>query len=383
MHDRAALGAADVPDDVLAGMVADLLRVDVVDLVSSVAVEFAYELPALTTAGRYAVTGSAVVGGESRRFAFFVKHVHEWSRSPLFASVPAELREVARAGVPWRTEAEVYASDLAGHLPDGLAMPRALGVHEIDESSYAVWLEVVPTYDAGWDLARYARAAHLMGRFAGSRHVREVAAAVSHPFTIRSYTEGRFKNQVLPMLLDDGIWQHPVVAGAFTGLRDRMRRAATGVDAVTDELLAMPHLAGHGDACPNNLLLTEGHDGFTLIDFGFFTVLPVGFDLGQLLVGDVQIGRRDATDLAARDATMLAAYRDGLAAEGVDVDAATLRRAHALQVALFTGLSALPFELLEVAPTPEVHRLAADRAAITSFCLDMLDQTAGNGAGLG
>lgn len=382
MHDRAALGAADVPDDVLAGMVADLLGVDAVDLRSSVAVEFAYELPAITTAGRYSVSGTAVAGGESRSFAFFVKHVHEWSRSPFFASVPEEMREIARAGVPWRTEAEVYASDLAAHLPDGLAMPRTLGVHEIDESSYAVWLEVVPTYDAGWDLARYRRAAQLMGRFAASEHVRQVAASVSHPFTIRNYAEGRFKNQVLPMLQDDWIWQHPVVAGAFADLRDRMRATATVVDDITEELLAMPHLAAHGDACPNNLL-TGDHDGFTLIDFGFFTMLPAGFDLGQLLVGDVQIGRRDATDLAERDATMLAAYRDGLAAEGADLEAATLRRAHALQVALFTGLSALPFELLELEPTPELHRVAADRAAITRFSLDMLDETAGDAGRLG
>ena len=77
MHDRAALGAADVPDDVLAGMVADLLGVDAVDLRSSVAVEFAYELPAITTAGRYSVSGTAVEAGESRSFAMFVKHVHE------------------------------------------------------------------------------------------------------------------------------------------------------------------------------------------------------------------------------------------------------------------------------------------------------------------
>lgn len=376
MHDRAALGAADVPDEVLAGMVADLLGVEAVDLTSSVAVEFAYDLPAITTAGRYSVSGTAVAEGRSRSFAFFVKHVQEWSRSPLFATVPEEIREMARAGVPWRTEAEVYASDLAAHLPDGLAMPRALGVDEIDESSYAVWLEVVPTCDAAWDLDRYRRAAFLMGRFAASPRAREVAASVSHPFTIRNYTEGRFKNQVLPMLHDDGIWQHPVVAASFTDLRDRMREAASAVDAVTDELLAMPHLAGHGDACPNNLLLTDGHDGFTLIDFGFFTLLPAGFDLGQLLVGDVQIGRRDAGDLVERDATMLAAYREGLAAEGLAIEAGTLRRAHALHLALFSGLSALPFEMLGTEPTPEVHRVADQRAAIARLSLNLLDDTA-------
>lgn len=376
MHDRAALGPADVQDDVLAGMVARLLGVDAVDLLSSSAVRFAYDLPAITTAGRYLVTGTAVADAQRRDFAFFVKHVQEWSRSPFFADVPEELREMARASVPWRTEAEVYSSALSARLPDGLTMPRPLGVHEIDESSYAVWLELVRTRDDGaWDLSRDREAAHLLGRFAASPQVREAAAGVSHPFTIRSYSEGRFKNQVLPMLLDEGIWHHPLVADAFGDLRDRMRAAAAGIDEVTEELLALPHLAGHGDACPNNLLLTD-RDGFTLIDFGFFTLLPVGFDLGQLLVGDVQIGARAASDLAERDAAMLETYRDGLAAEGFEIEPAALRRAHALQLALFSGLSALPFELLGLEPTDELHALAGERAAIARLSLDLLDETA-------
>ncbi len=53
-----------------------------------------------------------------------------------------------------------------------------------------------------------------------------------------------------------------------------------------------------------------------LIDFGFWKLLPIGFDLGQLLVGDVQIGRRSSDDLQERDEACLAAYVAGLRAEG-------------------------------------------------------------------
>ena len=54
---------------------------------------------------------------------------------------------------------------------------------------------------------------------------------------------------------------------------------------------SLPSVLSHGDACPNNLL--AGPDGdFVMIDFGFLGAAPVAFDLSQLLVGDVQIGRR-------------------------------------------------------------------------------------------
>ena len=138
------------------------------ELVSSEAEEVDYDLPAITTAGRYWVRGVARVSGREEPFAFFVKHVQSWSRSPYFSMVPAEQREVAEASVPWRTEPLAYRSDLGDRLPEGLTMPRALGVFDLDDKSAAIWLEVVPTETAPWDLERYARAAHLLGRMAAS-----------------------------------------------------------------------------------------------------------------------------------------------------------------------------------------------------------------------
>lgn len=112
-----------------------------------------------------------------------------------------------------------------------------------------------------------------------------------------------------------------------------------------------------------------------MIDFGFFMALPVGFDLGQLLVGEVQLGRGDGSDLAERGEACLASYVDGLAAEGLELDLATVRRAHALHLLVFSGLSAIPFEHLDAEPTDALRAMAATRAAIARHALDLVDQT--------
>jgi hypothetical protein len=373
------LGAADVSDMELTAMVAADRGVDPsrVTLMSSSVEEVVYEIPAITTAGRYWVRGTAVADDEPWRFELFVKHVRSWAGSPMFTMVPADLREQAAASVPWRTEPLVYRSDLAERLPDGLRMARSLGVFDLDEMSSAIWLEKVPAARVTWDAGRFALAAFLMGRFASSPRVVERADVGRHPFTIGSYLDGRLAAQVLPLLRDDAIWRHPLVAGAFgDDLHSRLLRAADSAPAYVDELLSLPRYASHGDACPNNLLVVEGHDGFVLIDFGFMAFEPLGFDLGQLLVGEVQTGRIPASSLDRIEDTVLPAYAEGVRAEGVDIGDEALRRAHALHLMIFTGLSTLPFEHLAEEPTPELRAIAAERARIARFALDLLDATA-------
>ena len=67
MAGRGALGAADVNDDRLAGLVAAQLRVPHVELLTSDAEVAAYDLDALTTAGRYwvRVRGRNQCGGST------------------------------------------------------------------------------------------------------------------------------------------------------------------------------------------------------------------------------------------------------------------------------------------------------------------------------
>ncbi len=351
MHDRALLGPADVSDTELARMVAELLDRPPaqVTLLSSQASEVPYDLPAITTAGRYWVRGVALVDGRHEPFSLFVKHVQSWARSPLFAGVPTEIAAVAEAGIPWRTEPLAYRSDLGDRLPVGLRMPRAVGVFDLDDKSAAVWLEEIATVPTLWETTTYERAAFLLGRLAASAAVHQLARVGRFPWTVSDYLHGRLEHQVLPLLTSSEVWQHPLVAAAFgDSLRHRLLDAARRVGTLVDELESMPLGTAHGDACPNNLLRTS-EDGFALIDYGFWCEAPLGFDLAQLLVGEVQVGRREAATLGALERRILPSYIDGLRAEGCEVDASVVRRAHALQLMIFTGLSTLPFEHLAAA----------------------------------
>lgn len=363
------LGPAAVDEATLAAMVTDLLGDEVLGLDGVRAEVATYDLPSITTAGRYWVSGGAEVAGATRDWRLFVKHVQSWSRSPFFQFVPEGMREQAAAMVPWRTEAAAYRSGLGDHLPVGLSMPRAVGVFDLDEASQAVWLEPVPVVDVAWDLDRYEHAAHLLGRLAASPGLAAYRHVGGHEWTIRSYVDGRLATQVLPMLRADEVWQDAELQDAFAGLRPRLLAAADRLEALTTEWLDFPVLTGHGDACPNNLLVRPDREGFTLIDFGFWGAVPVGFDLGQLLVGDVQLGRRPTNDLAERGERCLRAYHGGLAAEGFTLPLAQLRRAHALQLLVFTGFSAF---LVDGPASP--GELAA-RAALTQHSLDLLDAT--------
>ena len=379
MERHEVLGAADVSDERLAELVAVQLGVPHVELLTSYAEDVAYDLPALTTAGRHWVRGTARHAGGDEPYAFFVKHVQSWSRSPIFAMVPAEMREAALAGVPWEREPRVYASDLGERLPDGLALPRVYAVEPVDELSAAVWLEVVDAHGTPWDHAQYARAAHLLGRLAASERVAPLADLGAVPDVARSYYFGRFQGMVLPTLRADDVWRHPVVAAAFDdALRDDMRTAAEGLLRRLDELDGVPLGTVHGDACRNNLLVRRdgGADTFVLVDFGFWGSGPVGFDLTQLLLGEVQLGERPACELAALEAVCLPAYVEGLHAEGLDVAAEVVQRAHALLMLLFAGLSALPFELLDGPPTEQKVRVARERAELARFTLDLAATTA-------
>ena len=69
MHDRHALGPADVDDAQLAAMVADSLGVAEVELLSSRADVVAYDIDAITTAGRSA-GGGLLVAGQRRGGTF-------------------------------------------------------------------------------------------------------------------------------------------------------------------------------------------------------------------------------------------------------------------------------------------------------------------------
>ena len=377
MTARTMLGPADVSDELLARFVAEAIGADHVEVISSDVQVVDYDLDALTTAGRYWVRGRARHSRGEAPYAFFVKVVQTWTRTPQFQLVPEDLRERAGRGLPWRGEIEVYRSDLASRLPAGLSLPQVHWVEDIDDGSAFFWLEAVDADPAPWDGQTFERAAYRLGRLAARPAVATVARRGMQD-VVRSYAHGRVEGQILPALHADPLWAHPLVAEAFSpDLRARLLSAAEALPAYLEELDAAPLGSAHGDACPRNLLVPRSRsDDFVLIDFAFWCRAPFGFDLTQLLMGEVQTGERPAAHLAELDEACLDAYVRGLAAEGCDMPINAVRRTHALLMLLFAGLTAVPIELLFGGKPPGDVDVVRERAAAAEHVLDLVETSA-------
>ena len=331
-----------VDDETLAGLLgADRVLDHRVD-------ELAYDLQTITTASRWWVSGTLERAGTRENFRLVAKVLRAADRSPVWAFIPPEGRRLTLELLDWRVEPRVYASDLARHLPDDLAMPRCLRVEPLDEGSAVVWLEAVEGVRATWDDADLARAARALGRLAGSGAVARVADAVGHaygPVQARRYWEGRLQMQFGRAYGDPSLWEHPVLAAEVDGAtRGRLLRLLEAAPDLVAEIEALPLLSGHGDGCANNLLLTPA--AVVAVDWAFFARLPLGFDLTQLVVSEIDLGRAPAGDLAHRREVALPAYAAGLADEGVEVDPDALLRAHRAQAALHAGVPTIPLERL-------------------------------------
>ena len=101
---------------------------------------------------------------------------------------------------------------------------------------------------------------------------------------------------MLPALRAGQIWRHPLASAALRqsgdpALPGDMLTLAGRLPGVLDMLDRLPQTYAHGDASPQNLLLPVREPGTVIvIDWGFGSLLPVGFDLGQLLVGLAHAG---------------------------------------------------------------------------------------------
>jgi hypothetical protein len=360
----------------LAATVAAALGVPAAQVITARVRSHPYRRPALTTAGRYLVGGWARVGGDVRRYAFFVKVIRSYRRSPLSLVLPGGAPPDADTLVPWRIEAQVYRQGLRNRLPAGLDMPRAYAVRDLDADSAALWLERIPARRLTWDVPRHAHAAHLLGRLAASPAVASLEPAGHGTRSPRLYADTWLTPLVLPALADARLWAHPLLAGAFDpGLRARLRATAEALPDLLDELDDAPTGTAHGDACTANLLAATDRRALVLVDFGFFGRAPLGTDLGQLVLGEIQAGRRDPADLPGLAAACLPAYAAGVRAEGGRIDDRYLRRVHALLLAVFSALGSVPVEHLADEPTPALRRAVRSRAAAARFCLDLLDTT--------
>ena len=75
----------------------------------------------------------------------------------------------------------------------------------------------------------------------------------------------------------------------------------------------------------------------------------------------------------------MAAYVAGLRAEGCEIPEEQVRRGHALCLLIMTGLSTVPFDLFEGPVDERTLQVAADRAQLARFALDLVDDMARRG----
>jgi hypothetical protein len=374
-HDLAALGVRS-PEH-LSELVGKSLGqlVEIADVTVS---DVPYDLPALTTRSRNRVHGTATSNGVAFRFSIFVKVLQSWSRSAFFEFVPEEFRELALIQLPWTVEPLTYRTRLRDALPPGLTMPQTYDVIELDPLSSAIWVEdIADVLKTTWTVDHYQRAAFLLGRFASRAAVAEAIRPldpVIKPAGVRSYVDGRVDRQVAPALLDDEVWRHPLVDRYFAIQRSRLLNLIQQLPELVDEVESLPAGTAHGDGCNRNLMISASRPDLVMIDFGFLRHAPLGFDLGQLLLGEVQTAERPADNLEFEWSACLSAYVEGIRQEGNQADLADVGRASAICMAIFNGLSAVPFEILDQ-PTDGPEKLWANRATMCQFTLDRLDAT--------
>ena len=341
--------------------------------------------PATAGVWRVTVTGD---GTTTVACTFFVKLVRDIRLWPGLSRLPGDAaRAEFVAYYPWRYELDIHQAGIAAVLPGGLRTPALHLVTRPDDSHLGLWCEYVEQRAGDWTLADYRLAARLLGQLAARRRdgaaVNDALPAIAREprSALRFYTELRVLSGLVPALQAGRLWEYPVLREALRQAGDPalpadMLALGERLPRLLDLLDKLPQTYAHGDASPQNLLLPAGEPGtIAAIDWGFGTLLPVGFDLGQLLVGLAHATSSDLSRLPAIDAEIFPAYLDGLAREGYQADPAEVRAGYLGSLAARSALCAIPVELLaDGPPRAEVTALFTRRLRLTRLMLDLAEE---------
>lgn len=376
-----------VRPDRLPQIVARILSVPAVHDVDAVTLTpVPYDFGSPATAALVRVSGCARRDPDEkphawRAFVKVVQHVRHWDHLHL---IPAHLRDDFARNFPWRHEIDVN-DEIGAAAPPGLRAPTYYALERLGEDRVAIWMEDVDTRD--WQDADVPVVAGLLGRLAARRSHGRQAAPSPYPvgLALRMFVLGRVVLFDAPQMTTPQWWQRPEVAAGVASagvdpvaLRAELGVIAGSVDDWLAELDAYPQTLAHGDASPQNLLATTALDGsaeYVAIDAGFGGPLAVGHDLGQLVVGRVHAGLDDPDTVPHRWPQVVAAYTEGLWAEGYlgagHPDGISREELSALvhRAATLTVLLRSAFPGLSVDPP---HRgVLADRLRLTRALVDL------------
>jgi hypothetical protein len=350
-----------------------------VDQITVQDVPYAWGSPA--TGGLWTVALPAGAREPSEYFVKLLRHVRLW---PALGNVPEPFRDRFVAEFPWRFEYDLHEAGVPALLPPGMRTPTLHHVDTPDPDHVLLWWERIHDRTTAWSLDEYARAAFLLGRFAARRRagaaVNEALPPICHRppnWALRYLVESRVLMGAVPELRGSALWEHPAVAAAVDRLEEHRLQSdllsfAASVPSLLDLLDSLPLTYAHGDASPQNILIDERDpQNFVVIDWGLGTLLPVGFDLGQLLIGPVHAGLVDPDDIPAIDEVILQPYVDGLSEDGFALPPAVVRTGYHVSLALRSALTTLSVIELTKLPAELVPTFVDQRIRLTRRLLEL------------
>lgn len=251
----------------------------------------------------------------------------------------------------WRREAEVYADDaLRDSLEHaGLSLPQATVQESPDGAT--LWLDWVDgRTQSDLTMADYRDLAVGLGRWQANAGTPSWA---SKGF-LRAYEGANLRaaddRGALALLTDDEAWRRPLVADNWPpGLRGRWAALVAGRGRMHAILAALPRALCHLDVWASNVIVT---DRPVLVDWAFAGDGAVGEDVGNAIPDACFDLFFPADRVRELDATMTAAYLDGLSSAGWRGDRRTVRLGITASCVKYTWLVLL---LLEHA-TEQTHQ---------------------------
>ena len=313
--------------------------------------------------------------GEPRDGAsLVVKIAQSPVHSAVWAEIPPHLHQQVLLDLPWRAEADLYASSLGAALPEGMRMPVVYAIDPLGQDRITLWMEDIEQRATAWGSQDYRMAARVLGRLGGRLPEQKIPAEIPvGRRDFRSYFFGRVTHGSLPALRDDATWTHPLIADTVDPLlRHDLESRVAAMPALLDRLDELPPMFAHGDACPQNLLLPASEPATVVaIDWTFAGVAGLGLDAAQLIAGRAESGELDPAELADVLDDVITAYGDGLTDAGASVDPALVHFGVVANLVVRSAFTALPVEALAGPPTDQLQTLFSRRGAYARFLVDL------------